>query len=183
MPKAAVLAEARVWCKQIPRMTIRYSWHDPVLINTVGHCAGALLFCVIILLLIRNWRTHGISRAKLPLVAAALALGWNVGSLLILGSPDAAPEWIAAVATASFSMLTILPAVLLHVALQGRQRLKLGSCILLRVLPRKPLLNIILGVVYEAEDGTPCNSLYSDCAACNSGTFVSASRHTRKNSS
>jgi signal transduction histidine kinase len=103
-------------------MSFRDSWRDPILINTVGHWAGVLLFSVTILLLVRNWRLHGMKSVRLPLIAAGLALGWNLGSLVILGWPDANSIWLAAVVTASFSMLTMLPAVLLQVASRGRQR-------------------------------------------------------------
>ena len=98
------------------------SWRDPILINTVGHSAGALLFCVIILLLIRDWRSHGLRQTGLSLIAAGLALSWNIGSLIVLGSADARSPFIAGIAAASFSMLTILPAVLLQLAVQGGRR-------------------------------------------------------------
>jgi two-component system, LytTR family, sensor kinase len=95
---------------------------DPILINSIGHAAGVLLFGLIIGLLLRDWRTHGIRRIKLSLVAAILALGWNIGSLIALAVPDPGPQVIGMVATASFSMLSLLPAVLLQVTDQGRHR-------------------------------------------------------------
>ena len=60
------------------------NWRDPILINTIGHTAGVLLFGVIIILLIRDWRMHGTRQLKLSLIAALLALGWNIGSLIAL---------------------------------------------------------------------------------------------------
>jgi two-component system, LytTR family, sensor kinase len=104
-------------------MSVSGNWRDPIFINTIGHSAGVLLFGLIIGMLMRDWRTHGMRRTKLSLIAASLALGWNVGSLLVLASnvPASSP-WIEFVATASFSMLSLLPAVLLQVAVQGRQR-------------------------------------------------------------
>jgi two-component sensor histidine kinase len=107
-------------------MSIRDSWRDPILINTVGHWAGVLLFSVTILLLVRNWRLHGIKSVKLPLIAAGLALGWNLGSLFILGWPLASPVLLATVVAASFSMLTMLPAVLLQVVNRGQHRIITG---------------------------------------------------------
>src|SRR3954466_14582117 len=86
-----------LWDKTQASMSIRDSWRDPILINTVGHWAGVLLFSVTILLLIRNWRLHGIKSVKLPLIAAGLALGWNLGSLVILGWPGVNPVWLSAV--------------------------------------------------------------------------------------
>ncbi|MBV8810785.1 MAG: histidine kinase, partial [Acidobacteriaceae bacterium] len=95
------------------------SWRDPILINTIGHTAGVLLFGLIATLLIRDWRIHGIRQTRLSLVAALLALGWNIGSLIILASPDPASPRIQFVAAAIFSMLSLLPAVLFQVAVQG----------------------------------------------------------------
>ena len=95
---------------------------DPTLINTVGHCAGALLFGVFIALLIRDGRANGMKRIRLSLFAAVLAFGWNVGSLLVIGSEQPESLFISVISTASFSILSLLPAVLLQVALQGSQK-------------------------------------------------------------
>jgi hypothetical protein len=104
-------------------MSVSGSWRNPIFINTIGHSAGVLLFGLIIGLLMRDWRSHGRRRAKLSLMAASLALGWNVGSLVVLASNvPASSAWIEFVATASFSMLSLLPAVLLQVAVQGQHR-------------------------------------------------------------
>ncbi|MBV8808212.1 MAG: hypothetical protein JO033_06015, partial [Acidobacteriaceae bacterium] len=81
-------------------MSIGNSWRNPILINTVGHWAGVLLFSVTIALLLKNWRLHGIKGVKLPLIAAGLALGWNLGSLVMLGWPDANPVLLEVVVTA-----------------------------------------------------------------------------------
>ena len=102
-------------------MLIHGNWSDPVLINTVGHTAGVLLFGVIIALLLRDWRAHGMRQTKLSLIAAALALGWNIGSLVVLASANPATLLVEIVTTVSFSMLSLLPAVLLQVAVQGQQ--------------------------------------------------------------
>ncbi len=103
-------------------MVVHSNWRDPILINTIGHTAGVLLFGLIIALLIRDWRTHGMRQIRLSLIAALLALGWNIGSLVVLASPDRDSQAIGIVVAASFSMLSLLPAVLLHVALQGQHR-------------------------------------------------------------
>ncbi len=106
-------------------MAVSGNWRDPILINTIGHTAGILLFGLIIALIIRDWRTHGMRRTKLSLIAALLALGWNTGSLIVLASHD--PVFIEWLATASFSMLSLLPAVLLQVAVQGQHRLTVAA--------------------------------------------------------
>jgi hypothetical protein len=97
---------------------------DPVLINTVGHTAGILLFGFIIVLITRDWRNFGVRQTRLSLLAAYLALGWNAGSLTALASNGRGPVFIGLVMTASFAILSLLPAVLLQVALQrGHHRI------------------------------------------------------------
>src|SRR3954471_10122350 len=95
--------------------------HDPILINTVGHSAGLLLFGVILFLLVRDGRAHGFQQTRMSLIAAALAFGWNAGALLTLASADPTSLLIRVVITASFSLLSLLPAVLLHVTVQNHQ--------------------------------------------------------------
>ena len=94
--------------------------HNPILINSIGHSAGLLVFGLIIVLLIRDGRTHGIRQTRLSLAAAVLAFAWNAGSLLAIGSGNQSPLLMGIVMTVSFSVLSFLPAVLLHVALRGR---------------------------------------------------------------
>ncbi len=91
---------------------------NPVLINSIGHTAGVLLFGLVVFLLLRDWRAEG----RLSLTAAALAFTWNAGSLLALGLPKQDSLMTAVITTLNFSTLSLLPAVLLHVALQGRHR-------------------------------------------------------------
>jgi two-component system, LytTR family, sensor kinase len=95
---------------------------NPVLINSIGHTAGVMLFGLVVFLLLRDWRAQGLRRTRLSLTAAALAFVWNAGSLLALGFPDQHSVTIALVTTVNFSVLSLLPAVLLHVALQGDHR-------------------------------------------------------------
>ncbi|HEY7302465.1 MAG TPA: histidine kinase [Bryobacteraceae bacterium] len=95
---------------------------NPILINTIGHTAGLLLFGFIIALLIRDRRAHGMRQMGLSLIAATLALAWNVGSLMALAPHDPSSITLAIVMTASFSILSFLPAVLLQVALNGQHR-------------------------------------------------------------
>ncbi len=104
---------------------------DPILTNTIGHTAGLLLFSVIIVLLVRDRQVHGRRLVVLSLLAAVLALGWNIGSLIALALPDPDSHLIAIVMTARFSLLSLLPAVLFQVALQGEQRLLVvaGYCV------------------------------------------------------
>jgi hypothetical protein len=101
-------------------MLTESSLRDPVLINTIGHTAGLLLFGFIITLFLRDRRAHGIRQTKLSITAAGLALAWNVGSLMALGAGESGSMLMAIVMAAAFSVLSLLPAVLLHIALQGQ---------------------------------------------------------------
>jgi two-component system, LytTR family, sensor kinase len=94
------------------------SIHEPILVNTIGHCGGAVIFGMLLYFFLANWRRGREERAMLPVVAAALAFLWNIGSLIALGTGPRggmAPDIIVA---ASFSVLSLLPAVLLHISLQ-----------------------------------------------------------------
>lgn len=123
MPCPLPVAKPEVLLDRTPQRMLDYgSLRDPILVNTIGHTAGLLLFGVIIVLLIRDWRIHGVRRTKLSLVAAILALSWNVGSLIVLALPDPGSLLIGFLITLSFSVLSLLPAVLFQVVLQRQQR-------------------------------------------------------------
>jgi signal transduction histidine kinase len=85
------------------------SSHEPLLINTIGYSTGVLLFGLSLYFLVRY---HGASR--LSIAAAALALLYNLTSLLVLAYRH---EALLAIST---SALGVLPAVLLHVSLRER---------------------------------------------------------------
>src|SRR2546428_841830 len=104
-------------------MPDRISIHQPLLVNTIGHCTGAVVFGILVYLFLVNARRTGDRRSRLAAVAAALALAWNVGSLFALAT-SAAPDSDATnvVVAVSFSVLSLLPAVLLHISLLGRRR-------------------------------------------------------------
>lgn len=81
-----------------------------LLVNALGHLAGVLLFGIFLVLLLQD-RAAGKS-----IGAAALALAWNLASLIVLGS-DTPSEWVVAV---GFSVLSLLPAVLFDLCLAER---------------------------------------------------------------
>ena len=90
---------------------------EPLLVNMLGHTAGAVVFGIFLFLLLRE----GVSRARdsrLGIVAAGLSFFWNLGSLVALAMP--AGQAVDIVAALSFGALSILPAVLLHIALDRR---------------------------------------------------------------
>src|SRR5580704_16578947 len=93
------------------------SIHEPVLVNTIGHCAGAVLFGMLLYFFLLNWRHDREQRTKLPALAAALAFLWNIGSLVALGVGRQGGSTADVIVAASFSVLSLLPAVLLHISL------------------------------------------------------------------
>ena len=98
------------------------SIHEPVLVNTIGHCAGAVLFGMLLYFFLLNWRHDREERAKLPALAAALAFLWNIGSLVALGVGRQGGSAADVIVAASFSVLSLLPAVLLHISLGSHHR-------------------------------------------------------------
>jgi len=97
-------------------------WDQALLINVLGHAAGALIFAIFLVLLYsgRGWSgSHG---RYLPALAAALSLLWNLGSLLVLAWTGMPAGLQGVVVAASFSALTMLPPVLLHLSVGERNR-------------------------------------------------------------
>src|SRR5690349_2769500 len=88
------------------------SIHEPLLVNTIGHCAGAVMFGMLLCFFFVNWRCTREIRSRLPAIAAALALLWNVGSLVAIASGPASGIAADVVVAASFSVLSLVPAVL-----------------------------------------------------------------------
>ena len=104
------------------RMPDRLSIHAPVLVNTIGHCAGAIVFGILLHLYCSTGGGLRASEAFCPSIAAGLALLWNLGSLIGMAtSPEGDPVADVIVA-GSFSVLSLLPAVLLHISLRSRHR-------------------------------------------------------------
>ncbi|MCY4188851.1 MAG: histidine kinase [Bryobacterales bacterium] len=96
---------------------MEFANHFPTLLNLLGHAAGITAFGAFLILLARLPR----SDIRVPAVAAALALCWNLGSLAVL---LAAPEgrFQGAVAALSLAFLSLLPCTLLHLALGSEYR-------------------------------------------------------------
>src|SRR5437868_2864714 len=98
------------------------SIHKPVLVNTIGHSAGMVIFGMLLYFFLVNWRRSQEERSWLPIAAAALALLWNCGSLVALATGPSGGMVADIVVAASFSVLSLLPAVLLHISLEGQYR-------------------------------------------------------------
>lgn len=95
---------------------------NPVLINVLGHAAGGLLFSIFLILLYSRRGWAGGRGRYLSGVAAILSLVWNLGSLVALVWHDLPASLLDLVVAISFSVLSLLPAVLLQVSLEGRFR-------------------------------------------------------------
>jgi two-component system LytT family sensor kinase len=104
------------------RMPDRLSLHAPILVNTIGHCAGAIAFGILFYLLLLDWRRATAERSLLPSIAAALAFLWNMGSLIGMATAPVGDPIADTIIAGSFSVLSLLPAVLLHISLQSRHR-------------------------------------------------------------
>jgi hypothetical protein len=98
------------------------SIHEPVLVNTIGHCAGAVIFGMLLYFFAVDWWRSREEHSRLPLVAAALAMLWNAGSLVALATGPASGKAADVIVAASFSVLSLLPAVLLHISLESSDR-------------------------------------------------------------
>ena len=100
-------------------MPDRLSLHAPVLVNMLGHCAGAIVFGILLYFLLIDWRRDPEERSVLPVIASSLALLWNLGSLIGIATVPG-DLFGDAIVAASFSVLSMLPAVLLHISLGNR---------------------------------------------------------------
>ncbi len=96
--------------------------NDPLLINILGHAAGALIFAIFLCLLFSRRGWIGERGRYLSGLAALLSFAWNLGSLMVLIRPGMPPAVLNIVVAFSFSVLSLLPAVLLHLSLEGRHR-------------------------------------------------------------
>src|SRR5271165_6256073 len=96
------------------------SLNQPLLINILGHAGGALMFAIFLALLFSGRGWSGARGRYLSGLAAGLSLVWNLGSLVVLTWPGLPPAATDAVVAISFSVLSLLPAVLLHISLEGR---------------------------------------------------------------
>ena len=94
--------------------------NQPLLINILGHAAGALIFGIFLALLFSSRGWSGDRGRNLSAFAATLSLLWNLGSLVALTWPGLSPSLAAWLVAISFSVLSLLPAVLLQISLERR---------------------------------------------------------------
>ena len=96
--------------------------NESVLVNSLGHCAGVLIFGIFLVLLIRDRAARRLRGNSKSMLAAALALIWNLASLAVLGMGSRDIGEAPAAAAFAFSVLSLLPAVLFDLSLSGRLR-------------------------------------------------------------
>lgn len=102
--------------------------NESLLVNTLGHSAGVLIFGIFLYLLIQDRSAHRLRGSTKSMLAAALALAWNLASLLVLAANDPNSRFTNVTVAIGFSVLSLLPAVLFDLCLQDRYRIlvKLG---------------------------------------------------------
>jgi two-component system LytT family sensor kinase len=91
--------------------------NESLLVNTLGHSAGVLIFGIFLYLLIQDRAARRLRGSTKSMLAAALALAWNLASLLVLSASTPGGEITVAI---GFSVLSLLPAVLFDLSLQNR---------------------------------------------------------------
>ena len=96
--------------------------HELLLVNTIGHSAGAIIFGIFLYLLLRDRGAARLRGSWRSLAAAALAFLWNLGSLaaiVVNTRSNMEPQLLLAI---TFSILSALPAVLLDLSLANSLR-------------------------------------------------------------
>jgi hypothetical protein len=96
------------------------SEHHPLIVNVIGHMLGAILFGIFLVLALRRGAGQHPQNKLLPVASAFLAFFWNAGSFFSIVLPRGPTHWVTE--AASFCSLSLLPAVLLHLSLDGRFR-------------------------------------------------------------
>lgn len=117
--------------------------HEPLLLNLLGHAAGALIFGIFLFLLWRDHAGQKLRGGRLSLVSASLAFLWNAGSVVALAVPATRQALVVPLAAA----LSLLPACLLDLLLARRLRWLARSGYVLSVAAMllhtlEPLLNL-----------------------------------------
>ena len=94
--------------------------NESLLVNTLGHSAGVLIFGIFLYLLIQDRAARRLRGSTKSMLAAALALAWNLASLMVLGTNSPGSTFTNITVAIGFSVLSLLPAVLFDLCLQHR---------------------------------------------------------------
>jgi signal transduction histidine kinase len=96
--------------------------NESLLVNTLGHSAGVLIFGIFLYLLIQDRTARRLRGSTKSMLAAALAMAWNLASLLVLGANTPGSKFTNITVAVGFSVLSLLPAVLFDLCLGNRYR-------------------------------------------------------------
>ena len=96
--------------------------NESLLVNTLGHSAGVLIFSIFLVLLLRDRAARRLRGGVKSILAALLALVWNLASLIVLGGASPDTPFLRVTIAVGFSVLSLLPAVLFDLCLQRRHR-------------------------------------------------------------
>lgn len=95
--------------------------HEALLVNTIGHFAGTVIFGIFLFLLLRDRVGARLRGSWLSVSAAGCAFLWNLGSVAVLITPTNNNAFATGLLIAfSFSVLSVLPAILLHLSLDRK---------------------------------------------------------------
>jgi len=96
--------------------------NESLLVNAVGHATGVLLFGIFLYLLIQDRAARRLAGSTKSMLAAALALLWNLASLIVLGFGAGGGVFANITVAIGFAVLSLLPAVLFDLCLRDRLR-------------------------------------------------------------
>lgn len=100
--------------------------HEASVINIIGHTTGAIIFAIFLILLLRDRSRSWTRGSWLSASAAALAFGWNAGSLAVILAIQNGSTASSLLVVATFCCLSLLPPVLLHLSLDGEMPVLTG---------------------------------------------------------
>jgi len=103
-----------MWLRPTPML----NEHQPLIINAIGHMAGAIVFGIFLVLALKGNFRRGSGQSLLSVTSAGLAFLWNAGSFATFLLPPGSIRW--SIEAASFCSLSLLPAVLLNLSLGRR---------------------------------------------------------------
>lgn len=95
------------------------TFHETQLVNTIGHSAGAIIFGIFLYLLLKDRSGTRLRGSWLSFAAAGLAFLWNIGALAALIASTRNANVAEVIVFFCFAVLSLLPAVLLHLSLDG----------------------------------------------------------------
>lgn len=96
--------------------------NESLLVNTLGHSAGVLIFGIFLALLLQDRAARRLRGGVKSMLAALLALIWNLASLIVLGSASPDTLFLRITIAIGFSALSLLPAVLFDLCLERHHR-------------------------------------------------------------